>query len=254
MKDKFKGILIGMMIGLSIAATSTYAINESIQKNLEYRDIKVVLDDNEVLPMDANGKYVEPFIIDGTTYLPVRAIANAMGMDVNWDGDSNTVILKSRKGDEDMTLSEIWNIENKNNFVIEMSMYLAQKCEYGDKIEALNEKQRVIYITQAVEMEVNNGGFAQYFFNSSGDFANEIVDAYRKIGAEKTAKICEKAISIYGGEVPKDRAQREDVLTADDENIDKLLEECDNKFFEYEDDLIELSYEYIMNNKEHFID
>jgi len=40
---------------------------------------------------DANGNYVEPFIIDGTTYLPVRGISNALNLGVGWDGENNTV-------------------------------------------------------------------------------------------------------------------------------------------------------------------
>ena len=43
--------------------------------------------------MDANGNYVEPFIIDGTTYLPVRGIASALGLNVGWDGATKTVLL-----------------------------------------------------------------------------------------------------------------------------------------------------------------
>ena len=57
-------------------------------------------------------------------------------------------------------------IEEKENFVVEMDKYIAEKCEYGDSMETLNVEQRILYITQALEMEVNNGGFSQYFFNS----------------------------------------------------------------------------------------
>ncbi len=47
----------------------------------------------ELVPKDADGNYVEPFIIDGTTYLPVGGISNVLGLDVDWDGASGTVIL-----------------------------------------------------------------------------------------------------------------------------------------------------------------
>jgi len=36
---------------------------------------------------------MRPFIMDGRTFLPVRAIADIAGMDVDFDGDANTVIL-----------------------------------------------------------------------------------------------------------------------------------------------------------------
>lgn len=37
--------------------------------------LKITLDGKEITPTDANGAAVEPFAISGTTYLPVRAVA-----------------------------------------------------------------------------------------------------------------------------------------------------------------------------------
>ena len=158
---------------------------------------------------------------------------------------------------ETKSIDEIWEIEEKENFVVEMDKYIAEKCEYGDSMETLNDKQRVLYVTQALEMEVNNGGFAQYFYNYSGDFANEAVSAFESIGAIKTAELCKKAISIYGDKVPNDRNEREKILTPDDEKeeerIEVILNACDDAFFEYEDDLVELNYQFIINHKESFL-
>ena len=151
----------------------------------------------------------------------------------------------------------IAKIEEKENFVVEMDKYIAEKCEYGDSMETLNAEQRILYITQALEMEVNNGGFAQFFFNSDGCLGNEIVSSFEKIGAMKTAEICKKAISIYGDKVPNDRDEREEILTPDDEKeeerIEAILNECDDAFFEYEEDLVELNYQFIINHKESFL-
>lgn len=69
------------------------AVRGNVQKTLYYNGIKITLDGNAVIPHDANGTYVEPFIIDGTTYLPVRAVAKTVGLNVGWDGETNTVIL-----------------------------------------------------------------------------------------------------------------------------------------------------------------
>ena len=158
---------------------------------------------------------------------------------------------------ETKSIDEIWKIEEKENFVVEMDKYIAEKCEYGDSMETLNAEQRILYITQALEMEVNNGGFAQFFFNSSGMFGNELVSSFEKIGAMKTAEICKKAISIYGDKVPNDRDEREEILTPGDEKeeerIEAILNECDDAFFEYEEDLVELNYQFIINHKESFL-
>ncbi|MBQ7986375.1 MAG: DUF4375 domain-containing protein [Clostridia bacterium] len=218
--------------------------------------------DNEVI--NVSGKDivldVPPQAVNSRTLVPARAVAESLNAKVDWDGDTQTVIIKYKtlqSEDNDMKINEIWNIEEKEDFVIEMTQYIAEKCEYGDKMEILNEEQRVLYIIQLLEMEVNNGGFAQFFFNSSGEFANELVSSFEKIGAIKTAEICKKAISVYGDEVPTDRDEREDIISPDDEKeeerIEEILNECDDAFFEYEENLVELNYQFIISNKASFL-
>lgn len=142
--------------------------------------------------------------------------------------------------------------ENKqqNNFVVDLCAAICKKCEYGDAIEKLNEHERVFYITQTLEQEVNNGGFSQYFYNSSGDFSNELVDAFTKIGALKTADICKKALAVFEGIVPTDRDERDALLNSLD--CDEIWDACDDAFYEYEDDLTALNYAYIMQHRDSF--
>lgn len=58
-----------------------------------YMGIKLVVNGIEVTPKDAAGHEVEPFASNGTTYLPVRAVAAALGQDVEWDGETKTVYI-----------------------------------------------------------------------------------------------------------------------------------------------------------------
>ena len=51
---------------------------------------------------DANGTVVYPITYNGTTYLPVRAIANLFGIPVDWDGARNTVVLGVGLGPKDL--------------------------------------------------------------------------------------------------------------------------------------------------------
>ena len=60
---------------------------------MQYDNIKLVIDGATITPKDANGSTVEPFIYNGTTYLPVRAVGNALGKQVSWDGKTKTVYL-----------------------------------------------------------------------------------------------------------------------------------------------------------------
>ena len=156
------------------------------------------------------------------------------------------------KGNDNM--EHIWNLTDTNDFVVAMTEHLDNKTQYGEDMSALSEAERIFYITQTLEMEVNNGGFSQFFYNSSGNFSNELVGAFTAIGANATAAICQKAISAFGRDIPVDRDDREEMLDElESDEFDKILEECDNAFCDYEDNLNELNYNFVMKNKEFFI-
>ena len=156
------------------------------------------------------------------------------------------------KGNDNM--EHIWNLTDTNDFVVAMTEHLDNKTQYGEDMSALSEAERIFYITQTLEMEVNNGGFSQFFYNSSGNFSNELVGAFTAIGANATAAICQKAISAFGRDIPVDRDEREEMLDElESDEFDEILEECDNAFYDYEDNLNELNYNFVMKNKEFFI-
>jgi flagellar biosynthesis/type III secretory pathway protein FliH len=55
-----------------------------------FRNIKIVVNGN-VLVSDK-----EPFIVDGTTYVPLRLVGEAIGGDVQWDGVNNRVVITAK--------------------------------------------------------------------------------------------------------------------------------------------------------------
>ncbi|MBR1659026.1 MAG: serine hydrolase [Oscillospiraceae bacterium] len=57
--------------------------------------VQIVLDGKPFEPKNALGEEVEVFVYDGTTYLPLRALSEALGFDVEWDGDTRTVYVTS---------------------------------------------------------------------------------------------------------------------------------------------------------------
>ena len=154
---------------------------------------------------------------------------------------------------ENSNMKHIWKLTDTNDFVVAMTEYLDSKTKYGEDMSVLSESERIFYITQTLEMEVNNGGFSQFFYNSSGNFSNELVSAFTAIGANITAAICQKAISAFGRDIPVDSDEREKMLDElESDEIDEILEECDSAFYDYEDNLNELNYNFVMKNKESF--
>ena len=62
-------------------------------------------------------------------------------------------------------------------------------------IRSLPPGVRAIYTTWLVDAEVNAGGFHQYFFNSSGQYAGDALAGYELLGAEDYAAIMRSAIA-----------------------------------------------------------
>ena len=62
----------------SSASRPVSAITKTIKAS--YPGVKIILDGQTVTPKDVNGKVVDPFIVGGTTYLPIRANASALGL------------------------------------------------------------------------------------------------------------------------------------------------------------------------------
>ena len=91
MNKRLQGVVLGVLLWFLIACGISFAASSKKSISVTYRDIKLVIDDKEITPRDAAGNVVEPFIHNGTTYLPVRAVGEALGKDIDWDNDTSTV-------------------------------------------------------------------------------------------------------------------------------------------------------------------
>lgn len=99
MKMKFRGLTAGVLAAALLTGGAVFAKQSSEAIDVIYDNIKILIDGKEYQPTDANGNAVEPFIYNGTTYLPVRAVANAFDKDVDWEPQTSTVVLGSKNYD-----------------------------------------------------------------------------------------------------------------------------------------------------------
>lgn len=96
MKDMICGALIASMVLCS--GTVAFAKVANMNIPVSFSNIKIVVDGEQI----STSK--EPFTYEGTTYLSVRAVAEAVGKDVTWDGNTKTVYLgKLPSGTENQT-------------------------------------------------------------------------------------------------------------------------------------------------------
>jgi hypothetical protein len=103
-KINFKSILIGIIIGI-VLTSSVFADISSIQ--VWFNDIKVSLDGVILEMKDAKGNPVQPMVYNGTTYLPARALCEALGKDIKMNEITNVLEITTP------TVSTTTNITGK---------------------------------------------------------------------------------------------------------------------------------------------
>jgi hypothetical protein len=152
-----------------------------------------------------------------------------------------------------MTSTEIALLLNDDaEKITRIGEIIGKKIPAKDNFNNLNEFEKTFIYIDILEDNVTNGGFIQFFFNSSGQFAYEIFQAYLAIKAETTLDILTKAIHLFPEiPVPKDARIRQQILMEKDSNID-LWDTLDTDFYKYEDNIIELTLNYVRENISHF--
>jgi hypothetical protein len=66
----------------------------------------------------------------------------------------------------------------------------------------------LLYAAHFCQSEVCNGGFTQFFWNSTGVLAPEAVDGFIAIGQPQVADVLQRAMNMLGSPFRRDRAAR----------------------------------------------
>jgi len=140
----------------------------------------------------------------------------------------------------------------KNHILIGLST--SDKTQFGKQAFAQQSTpQKVFSAIWALESEVNNGGFSQYFLNDSCETASFVSEALETIGAPKTADICRRAIaSAFPAGLPKNPEDISSAAADFSDEVMEALEPLDNEFFEYPHNLTNLLFAYVSKHPEEF--
>jgi hypothetical protein len=89
--------------------------------------------------------------------------------------------------------------------------------------------------------EVCNGGFHQFFYNSTGVLAPEAVEGFKAIGLPETAAVIAEAMARLPAPYPRDRDIRQNALDAldpeeeDEDDWESPFDDLDTKFYDLYD-------------------
>ena len=111
-----KSFICGMIVMGVISCVGAYATDVWQNINVLPNTIKVVVDGKEVQG--------DNFLYNDTTYLPIRAVSEALGKDVQYDAQTSTATISEKKEDDTMAVTSKYTppAEYINN-----DLYIVQK-------------------------------------------------------------------------------------------------------------------------------
>lgn len=88
MKKEFKGFIVGII--LASILMSSVVFSEGIRKSID------VVVNSVNLTVNGNKVNADTILYNGTTYVPLRSVAEMLGKEVGWDGNSNTASINDK--------------------------------------------------------------------------------------------------------------------------------------------------------------
>lgn len=93
MKKTLIAVVIGIVIGALFFGTTGFASGDEKQITVDFTPLKFFFSGVEKTP----GNNQSGFIYEGTTYVPLRFIAESLGQPVEWDGSTNSIYIGTKK-------------------------------------------------------------------------------------------------------------------------------------------------------------
>ena len=186
MKKRLQGLVAGMLIGTILTSVIVFAKSGTEMIEALYNNIKIYVDGVKIEPADATGKIVEPFIYNGTTYLPVRAVGEAIGKSVTWDGATQSVYLGDKPGAVQYMMDVCLAFQFDSTYYEECTTQNGKYFEMGGK-----KYSNGFYATAITGSNGNAGNSA--FYNLDGKYKSLTFMA----GAVDNQLSCDSEFRIY---------------------------------------------------------
>ncbi|NLH01675.1 MAG: copper amine oxidase N-terminal domain-containing protein [Clostridiales bacterium] len=177
--------VLAVLLVLSMTISAGATVSKTIQVN---PGITVYVDDSKLVPTDINGKIVDVFASDGTTYMPLRALSQALGKSVAWNADTRTVYVSGYSADDKNSdyLQTYFGISPFSGTVSRTDFDAALVKIGGKKTDGTGS----LTVAEAVKAAVCAAGMEQlaltYTAPVNSDKVDERLAAYGVTGVSKT--------------------------------------------------------------------
>jgi hypothetical protein len=130
------------------------------------------------------------------------------------------------------------------------SLVLAFEEALLQRVGELNEVERTVIAVEALEREVNNGGYHQLFLNRPEE-AEHLVPSLRRIGCTRTAELTQKAVDLLKVQGALTASAVSDALErGGDALLEQLGEQCDGPYYDGAEPIDRHLFDYLARNRE----
>jgi hypothetical protein len=130
---------------------------------------------------------------------------------------------------------------------------VSSQCLYVDVryFKEMNLAEQAVSGTWTLANEVYNGGFMQYFRNTSGEHAREMAATLRAIDADLVAHIVESAIDLIGPGTPwGDEPNYFAAMESTPEDVNERIRQLERQLYDELDDLHLKVFRYLSKHRD----
>jgi hypothetical protein len=110
-----------------------------------------------------------------------------------------------------------------------------------------------VYVNLDALYQIGNGGFDQYFRNSSGDSVPDAIEALEEIGAKQAADVVKQAAALFGEAGPsRQRNARWRQMARFTEEQNGFLNALNKRYYDVDEDIEILRARYVVKHREYF--
>jgi foldase protein PrsA len=212
MKEKIKGLVVGLSLGSLIAGSIAYA--SASQIDVVFKNLKYMFDGVEKKSAQGQG-----FIYNNKTYVPLRFVGEALGKEVKWDEKNQTIWIGSKTAiPTNVTPSDSSDaaatfkggtISNKEygTFLAIMQLY---NPGYKDSLSDVNFKNQMLKDLITLKVLAQRGQALT-------------VKSFKADAAEQLVKLKEQFAQVFANQTNWEQRLKELNLT--DSDLQKYIEE-----------------------------
>ena len=92
--------IAALLLALALLAVPMFCCAEQGAGTFEYRNVLFVVNDETVVPTDAEGNPILLLLVDGVLYAPVGTVPGLLGVDCVYDAETGKVYIGQRQEEE----------------------------------------------------------------------------------------------------------------------------------------------------------